>query len=101
MKNSTSITGLIPPVIPREVIMENEIVDLNVLFLNLNNIFQVLFTIYIPTINAAFVPKVHRSFCTCRTVGFFLRLEKAYASMAFFLRFCRIDVGMSSVELTI
>ena len=47
MKNSTSITGLIAPVITREVIMENEIVDLNVLFLNLNNIFQVLFTIYI------------------------------------------------------
>ena len=50
MKNSTSITGLIAPVITREVIMENEIADLNVLFLNLNNIFQVLFTIYIPTI---------------------------------------------------
>ena len=81
--------------------MENEIVDLNVLFLNLNNIFQVLFTIYIPTINAAFVPKVHRSFCTCRTVGFFLRLEKAYASVVFFLRFCRIDVGMSSMELKV
>ena len=42
MKNSTSITGLIAPVITREVIMENEIVDLNVLFLNLNTIFQVL-----------------------------------------------------------
>ena len=50
MKNSTSITGLIAPAITREVIMENEIADLNVLFLNLNNIFQVLFTIYIPTI---------------------------------------------------
>ena len=87
MKNSTSITGLIAPVITREVIMENEIVDLNVLFLNLNTIFQVLFTIYIPTINAAFVPKVHRSFCTCRTVGFFLRLEKAYASVVFFSDF--------------
>ena len=67
MKNSTSITGLIAPVITREVIIivdlieRNEIVDLNVLFLNLNTIFQVLFTIYIPTINAAFVPKVHRS----------------------------------------
>ena len=57
MKNSTSITGLIAPVLTREVIMENEIVDLNVLFLNLNTIFQVLFTIYIPTINA--VPSVH------------------------------------------
>ena len=78
----------------REVIMENEIVDLNVLSLNLYNIFQVLFTIYIPTINAAFVPKVHRSFCKSRTVGFFLRLEKACASVAFFLVFCRIDVGM-------
>ena len=88
------ITGLIAPVIIREVIMENEIVDLNVLFLNLNTIFQVLVTIYIPTINAAFVPKVHRSFCTCRTVGFFLRLEKAFASVVFFLGFCRIDVGM-------
>ena len=92
MKNSTSITGLIAPVITREVIMENEIVDLNVLFLNLNTIFQVLFTIYIPSINAAFFS--HRSFCTCRTVGFFLRLEKAYASVVFFLGFYRIDVGM-------
>ena len=94
MKNSTSITSLIAPVLTREVIMENEIVDLNVLFLNLNTIFQVLFTIYIPTINAAFVLKVHRSFCTCRTVGFFLRLEKAQASVVFFLGFCRIDFGM-------
>ena len=41
--------------------MENEIVDLNVLFRNLNNIFQVLFTIYIPTINAAFDESVHRT----------------------------------------
>ena len=49
-----STTGLTAQVVTREVIMENEIVDLNVLFLNLNNIFQVLFTIYIPTINAAF-----------------------------------------------
>ena len=47
-------------VITREVIMENGIVDLNVLFLNLNNIFQVLFTIYIPTINTAFDESVHR-----------------------------------------
>ena len=95
MKNSTSITGLIiAPVLTREVIMENEIVDLNVLFLNLNTIFQVLFTIYIPTINAVFVPKVQRSFCTCRTVGFLLRLEKACASVAFFLGFCMFDIGM-------
>ena len=65
------ITSLIAPVITREVIMENEIVDLNVLF-NLNTIFQVLFTINARTINAAFIPKVHCSFCTCHTVGFFL-----------------------------
>ena len=32
-----SVTGLIAQVITREVTMENEIVDLNVLFLNLNN----------------------------------------------------------------
>ena len=58
MKNSTSITGLIAPEIAREVIMENEIVDLlNVLFLNLNNIFQVLFTIYVPTLTPRFFPK--------------------------------------------
>ena len=56
-----SITGLVAQVITREVIMENEIVDLNVFFLNLNNIFQVLFTIYIPTINAAFDKSVHRT----------------------------------------
>ena len=64
MKNSTSITGLIPPVIPREVIMENEIVDLNVLFLNLNNIFQVyLQSTYLPLTPRLFpkctVPSVH------------------------------------------
>ena len=59
--NVYSITGLIAQVITREVIMENKIVDLNVLFLNLNNIFQVLFTIYIPTINAAFDESVHRT----------------------------------------
>jgi hypothetical protein len=33
--------------------MENEIINLNLLCLNLNNIFQILFSIYIPTINAA------------------------------------------------
>ena len=33
-------------VITHEVIMEKEIVDLKVLFLNLSNIFQVLFTIF-------------------------------------------------------
>ena len=43
-----------------KVTMENEIVDLNILFVNLNNIFQVLFTIYIPTINAAFEEAVHQ-----------------------------------------
>ena len=78
MKNSTSKTGLIAPEITREVIMENEIVDLNVLFLNLNSVFQVLFTIYIPTINAAFVPKVHRSFCTCRTGAGCIKLLTAF-----------------------
>jgi hypothetical protein len=40
--------------------MENEIVNLNVLFLNLNNMFQVLLTIYIPTINAAFDESMHQ-----------------------------------------
>ena len=42
------------------MIIENEIVNLNVVFLNLNNIFQIsLFTIYIPTINAAFDESIH------------------------------------------
>ena len=45
MKNSMSITGLNAQVITCEVIMENEIVDLNVLFLNLD-IFQVLFSLH-------------------------------------------------------
>ena len=49
--------AVIAQVIRREVIMENEIVDLNVLFLNLNNI---SLTIYIPTINAAFEESMHR-----------------------------------------
>ena len=53
MKNSTFITGLIVPVITREVIMENEIVE--ILFLNLNNIFQVLFTLF----PKCTVPSVH------------------------------------------
>ena len=49
LTKSTFKTGLIAeiaPVITREVIMENEIVDLNILFLKLSNIFQVLFTIF-------------------------------------------------------
>ena len=33
--------------------MDNEIMNLNVLFLSLNNVFQVLFFIHMPTINAA------------------------------------------------
>ena len=41
-----SITGLNAQVITCEVIMENEIVVLNVLFLNLGNIFQVLFSLH-------------------------------------------------------
>lgn len=52
--------AVIAQVIRREVIMENKIDYLNVLFLNLNNIFQVLLTIYIPTINAAFDESMHR-----------------------------------------
>ena len=43
------VAGLIEEiaqVITRGVIMENKIVDLNVLFRNLSNIFHVLFTIY-------------------------------------------------------
>ena len=39
--------------------MENKIVNLNVAFVNLNNIFQILFTIYIPAINAAFDESIH------------------------------------------
>ena len=33
--------------------MDNEISNLNVLFLSLSNVFEILFFIYIPTINAA------------------------------------------------
>ena len=46
---STFETGLIAEIvqiITHEMIMEKEIVDLNALFLNLSQIFQVLFTIF-------------------------------------------------------
>ena len=32
--------------------MDDKIINLNVLFLSLNNIFEMLYSIYIPTINA-------------------------------------------------
>ena len=41
----------------RYMVYVRKMADINVLFLNLNTIFKVLFTIYIPTINA--VPSVH------------------------------------------
>ena len=41
--------------------MENEIINLNLLCLNLNNIFQILFSIYIPTINAALTESIAKT----------------------------------------
>ncbi len=41
--------------------MENEIINLNLLCLNLNNIFQILFCIYIPVINAAMTESMART----------------------------------------
>ena len=49
LMKSTSKTGLIVEIVQvilHEVIMENEIVDLKVLFHNLRNIFQLKFTIF-------------------------------------------------------
>ena len=41
--------------------MENELNNLSLLFLNLNNIFQALFFIYIPTINAAIIQSMDQT----------------------------------------
>ena len=65
MKNSTSITGLIVPVITREVIMENETVDLNVLFLK----FYLSFILLKFYLQSTYLPLTPRFFPKC-TVPF-------------------------------
>ena len=50
VKKNLHIAEIVSVITYGEVIKENEIVDLNVLFLNLSHTFQVLFTIFVKCI---------------------------------------------------